>query len=176
VGSGVFVHTADASNTSTSVSRIDNTATDSLPDRIVLITQNWSAGGAALYNAHPVGLTYFGHWFAVNLDGANLPMPVSFDIYAQEPSPNAFRAVMPSAGSQLELDHPLLDNRPCARPHVSRMSGSVSTDYGFDLDYFSGHWHIFGHAPLAAGDKFNVIVDAAQVDTCTDTIFANAFE
>ncbi|MEO7323470.1 MAG: hypothetical protein ABIW82_01435 [Dokdonella sp.] len=176
VGAGAFVHVADAGNSSGSVSRIDNTSTDSLPDRIVLVTQNWSAGGASVYNPHQVGLTYFGHWFAVNLDGTDLPLPLGFDIYAQEASPNAFRAVTPTAGGALVLYHPLLDNKPCARPHVSRISGAVSTDYGFDLDYSAGHWRIFGHAALAAGDAFNVVVDAAQVDACTDVIFANSFD
>lgn len=176
VGAGAFVHIADASNSSGSVSRIDNTSTDSLPNRIVLVTQNWSAGGSGLYNPHQVGLTYFGHWFAVNLDGSDLPLPLGFNIYSQEASPNAFRAVMATTGSALVLYHPLLDNTPCARPHASRISGAVSTDYGFDLDYIAGHWRIFGHAALAAGDAFNVVVDAAQVDACTDLIFANSFD
>jgi hypothetical protein len=175
-GAGAFIHVADASNTSGSVSRIDNTATDSLPDRIVLVTQNWTAGGASVYNPHHIGLTYFGKWFAVNLDGTDLPLPLGFDIYAQEASPNAFRAATSTITSAIVLDHPLLNNKPCARPHASRMSGPASADYGFDVDYNNNHWRIFGHVPFAAGDQFNVVVDAAQVDACTDTIFANAFE
>jgi hypothetical protein len=120
-------------------------------------------------------VTYFGKWFVVNLDEADLPLPIAFNVYAQEASPNAFRVSVPATAGDLELDHPLLDNTPCARPHVSRMLGGVSTDYGFDLDYYLGHWHIYGHAPLAAGTQFNVVVDPAQVEACNDVIFADGF-
>jgi len=175
-GAGAFLHVATASNSSGSVSRIDNASTDSLPDQIVLVTQNWTAGGAGVYNASHVGLTYLSHWFVVNLEGADLPLPVGFDIYAQEASPNAFRVTATTATNALVLDHPLLNGNPCARPHASRMLGGVASDYGFDVDYAGDHWRVFGHSSLSVGDQFNVVVDPAQVAACSDRIFANGFD
>ncbi|MEO7432140.1 MAG: choice-of-anchor Q domain-containing protein, partial [Dokdonella sp.] len=176
IGGGSFTQVATGDNISGAASRIDNSSTDSLPDRIVLATQNWTVGNHGIYNPHQVGLLYFGKWFVANLDGAPMPVNAGFNVYAQAASPNAFRVVASMNGSALVLDHSLLNGIPCARPHVSRILGASSTDYGFDVDYFAGHWEIYGHAPLAVGDSFNVVIDPAQVAACTDRIFANDFE
>lgn len=181
-GSGVFRHVADAENTADWFSQIDDGSLNGLPDRIVLVTQNFSAGPA--YNAHPVGVFYFslggpGAWMVANLDLADLPAGAGFNVYAQEPSPNAFRVAATAAnifGSALTLDHPLLDDTPCARPMATRLSDASAVSGHFDLDYYDGRWRIFSYSGMPIGTQFHVLVDPAQVFECRDLIFADGFD
>ena len=182
VGSGSFVHVSNASSISGFASVFSDSSTDSLPERIVLVTQNWTAGGAGLYNPHPIGVFYGGDakWHIANLDGATMQQPLGFNIYAQEPSPNAFRVTATSgnlnSGVQVRLDHPLLDNTPCARPQVTRLFGAGPISGNFDVFYAGGKWWIYGYGGIGLGEQFHVVVDPAQIFDCTDRIFANGFE
>ncbi|RYD15902.1 MAG: hypothetical protein EOP90_03625 [Lysobacteraceae bacterium] len=183
-GSGVFRHAANAANTSGWATQLDHASVNDLPDRIVLATQNFSAGPA--YNAHPIGVFYFslggpGSWLIANLDllpAVDMTEGAGFSVYAQEPSPNAFRVTASPGnldGAALRLDHPLLDGMPCARPVATRMFDGSAVTTHFDLDYAEGHWHVFGFSPIPAGTQFNVLVDPAQVAACSDMIFADGF-
>jgi hypothetical protein len=179
-GSGSFVHVSSAANVSGSGTAFSDSSSDGLPDSIVLVTQNWTAGAASIYNAHPVGVFYGGDalWHVANLDGAAMAYPLGFNVYAQAPSPNAFRAVATpgnSFGGALFLDHPLLNDTPCARPHATRVLAGTAGD-GFDVEYLGGRWLIFDYGGTALGDVFNVLVDPAQVDACIDRIFADSFQ
>lgn len=182
-GSGVFRHVATAGNTSDWTTQLDDSSLNDLPDRIVLATQNFSAGAA--YNAHPIGVFYFslggpGAWLIANLDLTDdLPLGAGFSVYAQEPSPNAFRVTATAGNSDglwLRLDHPLLDGTPCAQPVATRMFDGSAVTGAFDLDYYEGHWWVFGYSGMPLGTQFNVLVDPAQVAACNDTIFADGFE
>src|SRR5690606_28703254 len=53
-GSGAFRHTADASNTTSWLTRLDDTSVNNLPDRLLFVTQVF--GGT--YNAHDIGVRY----------------------------------------------------------------------------------------------------------------------
>ena len=182
-GSGSFTHVSSAANTDAFFTTISDPNLDDLPDQIVLVAQNWTAGGAGLYNRH-VASVFYGtllaldtSWHIANLDAAAMQQPLGFNVYAQEPSPNAWRVTL-SAGNAdgynaLRLDHPLLDNTPCARPQVTRLYGGFGR---FDLWYYAGKWHIDGSGEIFPGEQFHVLVDPAQVFECTDRVFANAFD
>jgi hypothetical protein len=179
-GSGSFRHVSAAANTTGFSTRLDNSALNNLPERIVLVTQNWSAG-AGVYNAHPIGLSYSAdRWHIVNIDqasGGTMPLDAGFNVYAQEASPNAFR-VTASGASFIELDHPLLNGIACAQVQVTRLHNGNSVARNFDVYYASGNarWRIFSYSPLQLGMQFNVLVDPAQVSDCTDRIFASDME
>ncbi|WP_257388523.1 DUF7452 domain-containing protein [Tahibacter caeni] len=181
-GGGAFRHVSSAANSSGATTTLDDSSVNNLPGRIVLVTQNWSAG-SGVYNAHPVGLNYVatgpsaGVWRVANLDGAPMPADAGFDIYAQEASPNAFRVDAPASGNTVVLDHPLLNGNRCARANVSRVGTGSAAPRNFDVYYGtgSGRWQIYSYSPLQAGTAFHVVVDPAQVFDCSDRIFANSF-
>lgn len=185
-GAGSFAHVSTAGNVSGWATRIDDAALNNSPDRIVLATRNWSAG-SAIYNPHPLGVFYFafggpGAWYIANVDqetGGEMPVGIGFNVYAQEPSPNAFRvsaAPGNTSGSSLILDHPLLNGTPCARVHAARAHDGTPAGNGFDVYYSGGRWRIFGYGGMPAGASFHVVVDPAQVFECGDVIFADGFE
>lgn len=182
-GSGAFRHVANAGNITGAFSQLDNSSVNNLPDRIVLATQNYTAG--PVYNPHPIGVFYFtlggpGAWLVANLDDATMPSGAGFSVYAQEPSPNAFRAVATAANhpsaSTLVLDHPLLNATPCAQPIVTRMYDGTTANAGFDVYYNAGRWLIFAYDGMPIGTQFNVLVSPAQVAACNDVIFADGFD
>lgn len=182
-GGGSLNHVSSAANVSGASTRLDDSSVNNLPERIVLVTQNWSAG-SGIYNPHPVGLDYVaggsgGEWRIVNLDNAAMPVGAGFSVYAQQASPNAFRVAAPSGGSGgILIDHPLINNTACARLHVSRLRGSATVPRNFDVYYGTGNgrWRIFSYTPPPTGTLFNVVIDPAQVFDCTDRIFANGLE
>lgn len=183
-GGGTFRHVSSAANTSGYVTRIDDSSVNNLPDRIILVTQNWSAG-SSIYNAHPIGLNYLptsggGEWRIVNIDlasGGTMPVGAGFDVYAQQASPNALRVSATTAGNSIELDHPLINGAPCARVHATRLIAGTPVPNNFDVYYAgSGRWRIFSYSPLQIGNEFNVVIDPAQTFDCTDRIFANGFQ
>ena len=184
-GGGVFTHVASAANISGWSTQLDDSSVNDKPDRIVLVAQNYSAG--PIYNPHPVGVFYFalggpGSWFITELDrptGVDMPTGAGFSVYAQEPSPNAYRVTKAAGGSSNEivLSHPLLNDTPCAQPMVTRLSGSAAASGNFDVYYSSGRWRIFSYgSAISVGDQFNVLVSPVQVELCTDVIFADDFE
>jgi len=181
-GGGSFIHTGSAANTGGLATTLSDSSIDGLPDRIVLVTQNWNAGGSGLYNPHPIGIYYGGDakWHIANIDGATMPQPLGFNVYAQEPSPNAFRVTATSANlsgaHSVRLDHPLLDNTPCARPQVTRLFGASFVTGNFDVEYGAGKWYIYGYSGVSLGEQFHVLIDPAQVFSCTDRIFADGFQ
>jgi hypothetical protein len=185
-GDGRFRHTSTVANTSGWSTTLDDSSVNNQADRIVLVNQNFSAG--AQYNPHPVGVFYFafggpGSWSIINLDqlasGGDMPTGAGFSVYAQQPSPNAFRATQWAVSQSLALDHPLLNNTPCAQVAVTRMIGSNPATGNFDVYYNSSaqNWQIYSYgSAIAIGDQFNVVVNPAQVESCTDVIFADDFD
>ena len=181
-GGGSFRHVSSAANSAGFGTQLDDGSVNNLPERIILATQNWSAG-SGVYNAHPIGLQYVpgasGRWQIVNIDqaaGGGMPLDAGFNLYAQEASPNAFRVTAASGSSSILLDHPLLNDVSCARLHVTRLHNGSSVPRNFDVYYGSGRWRIFSYTGLSIGMQFNVVVDPAQVFACTDRIFANGFQ
>ncbi|MCQ4164185.1 DUF7452 domain-containing protein [Tahibacter harae] len=182
-GGGSFRHVSSAGNSSAFVTQLDDSSVNNQPERIILVTQNWSAG-SGIYNPHPIGLDYLpgsggGRWRIVNIDLAgSMPLSAGFNVYAQQASPNAFRVSRSVSGNTIELDHPLLNDTACARPQVTRIYGGAAVPRHFDVYYGSGNgrWRIYSYSALNAADAFNVLVDPAQVADCTDRIFAYGFQ
>ncbi len=185
-GDGRFRHTATVANSGSWTTTLDDSSLNDKPDRIVLVNQNYTAG--PFYNPHPIGVFYFafggpGKWSIINLDqlasGGDMPVGAGYSVYAQQPSPNAFRAIQSVASSTLILDHPLLNDTPCAQVAVTRYLGGNPTSGNFDVYYntATARWIIFSYVDsIAMGDQFNVVVNPGQVELCSDVIFADGFE
>lgn len=183
-GGGVFRHRATAANISAWSTELDDPSVNNQGDNIVLVNQNFTAG--AEYNNHPVGVYYVGAvdaavWYIIKLDrlssGGDMPAGAGFSVYAQPPSPNAFRVTQTSANQALVLNHPLLNGVPCAQVAVTRMPGGTPVTGNFDVYYEFGHWKIYSYGGvIAAGDRFNVVVNPAQVDACNGPMFSDGFE
>lgn len=181
-GGGSFRHVSTAANSSGYITRMDASGVNNLPERIILVTQNWSAG-ASVYNAHPIGIRYVptgasdGRWDIVNIDlasGGEMPLDAGFNVYAQEASPNAFRYRVSAAAAG--IDHPLINNVPCAQLHVTRLYNGTAVPDNFDVYYgSSGRWYIYSYTTAPVGTQYNVVIDPAQVYECTDRIFASDF-
>ncbi len=190
-GAGVFRHQATTGNAS-NYSKIDNSSTNNQPDQIVLVSQNWSAFDSMIYNNHHIGIAYLtditSQWAIATMDNENMNTGAAFNIYAQPPSPNAFRVTAIARNlatmSGIVIDHPLLNGQPCARVQATRLRRATPLSAGFDLFYANDiqRWMIYGHnhdsGAIIAGDQFNVVIDPAQIYECSrgDALFANGFE
>lgn len=182
-GEGVFRHVATSTNSSGWHTTLDDPSVNDSPDKILLVTQNYSAGG--VYNAHPVGVSYLaisgpGSWLIWDTDQSvdDLPYGAGFNVYAQDPSPNVFRVtatINNSAGNLLALDHPLLNDALCARPVVTPVYDGTAVTGNVFLQYIGDTWYITDNG-MHLGAQFNVLVDPGQVAACRDVIFANGFD
>ncbi len=188
-GDGVFAHVSSASNVSGWATEIDHPLLNDRPNSFVLATQNWTAGGALTYNPHPIGVFYFafggpGRWHVINADqpvGQDMPINLGFNIYTQDQSPNAFRAmasVENTLGQAMFLDHPLLNGQPCAQINVSRNWNALKTAH-LDVYFHSARqrWAIYDYAgTIAPGNAYFVLVDPRQIDQCDDPLMSDGFE
>ena len=178
-GSGVFRHVATSALTGGFYTKLDNNDLKNQPDMIVLATQSRMPNLIA--NPHPISVyTDAVNWFVDNSDRADMPINAAFNIYWQQPSPNAFRLTASAANTNtqgLRVDHPLLDGQPCARPQASRMTPSTgNVNEGWQWVYSGGSWLLTSPGGIPIGTQFNVVIDAARVTTCSDVIFADGFE
>jgi hypothetical protein len=187
-GAGLFTQTASAANSGPWYTRIDDASTDNQPDRIVLVRHNYSLDG--MYENHPVSAFYWptatggsNHWYLAHADQAPLANGASFNVYSQPASPNAFRVSVMMGAFLYVIDHPLVNQVPCAQLHVTRVTSptgsAVSTDFAVDYNVggsYAGSWFIRSPVPFTAGTQFDVVIDPAQVFACTDVIFANGFD
>jgi hypothetical protein len=78
-----FIHMATSENTRYNFTDIDSPYTNSKPDAIVIVTQNWNPGGVGgTYDEHPIGVWYHnGKWSIYNQDKnpdakQKKPMPI----------------------------------------------------------------------------------------------------
>jgi hypothetical protein len=181
-GAGSFVHASSIGSIGGFATTFSDPVTDGIADAIVLVTQNWSAGGAGLYNPHPIGVYYGGgFWHVANLDNSAMSAALGFNLYAQAPSPNAFRATSSTYNTassiSMRLDHPLLNGTPCALPQVTRVLGAGDASGSFNIGYGVGAWYIVANTGvISSGDQFDVLVDPAQVFECIDRIFRDGFD
>jgi hypothetical protein len=181
-----YGHAATAANTTANKTRLNNGFLNGSFHRIVLVTGNWDY---SVYNDHHIAV---GNdclapapecWFIENQDGASMPPNAAFNVYAQDPSPNAFVHTVAAhnrvpEGSETVLDHRLLNGIGCAQVHVTQ-GARVLNDHPYDVEYFAPRWRIvnqdLGEIPLGA--EFFVVVNARQVAACSgDLIFQDGFQ
>ncbi len=123
-------------------------------------------------------------------------MNAKFNLYSQDGSRNVFHHEVSeenTPGNTSRIDHPLLDNNPCALPMVTQSAtwffGPLlgQNPYNIGVYYYDGHWRIINQnfenfdLPIAGditGGRFNVMVDPQQVYQCNkdDLIFEDGFE
>ncbi len=160
------------------------------------------------YHDHRLGLEYGAQpgpfsttyiWRLINQDNSAMsPMPdtaKSFNVVvAPLDSPNAFtRNVGVGPFDEIRLDHPLINDNPCAAITVGRNNTSdpsppfTYNNVAFALQYRTagagGHWYIVPVSDPAfpAGAGFNVIIDGTQASRCLaqlypDRIFVYGFD
>ena len=187
-GGTVFTHAATAENVSAARTRIDSAATNGLAGQILLVRHDFSLDGA--YHDHPVAVIWTGsgtsgRWNIGNVDNAAMDVGAGFNVYAQPPSPNAFRLPPAMLGASVQvIDHPLLNGIACARPQVTMVRDQYeddAIDEDFVVEYetqssLAGYWVVRSPTPFRRGVSFNVLVDPAQVAECTDRLFADGFD
>ncbi|MEO5561361.1 MAG: choice-of-anchor Q domain-containing protein, partial [Dokdonella sp.] len=87
-GSGTFTQTATAANSGPWATQIDNSSTNGLADRILLVRHNYTADG--IYDNHPTavywdGVGSAGRWYVANADQAALTTGLGYNVYVQPP-------------------------------------------------------------------------------------------
>lgn len=160
---------------------------------IVLAEQNWNGNGTAgVYNNNPIAVgREGGAWFLHNANGTALPANAKFNVYWQPPSPNVFE-VFKQAGDGLTnfailLDHPLLNDAPCAGVVVTPTSATPAADpIGKLFDVIlsdtpdaSGErrWVIFSFSGAIQSQSYHVLVVPEQISDCTKgPLFRDQFE
>jgi hypothetical protein len=176
---GVRQHVASGANTLDGATLIDWSLSNDRPDQILLFAQATAFGAPA--NPHPVALHYdSGRWQLVTTNGSPFTTNTTWNLYAQRPSPNAFRHIVATTAATSVIDHPLLNGQPCARAHVSPIAHGGSNGIVFDLEYVTGsrRWRLFsGSGSFPAGARFNVVVVPEQVEQCSiGRLFRDGFE
>jgi len=177
-----YIHTAaDAISASESFTELDASGLNDNPDAVLSVTQLWDG----LYNDNPVGVFYnplTSRWNIYNSNFVDMPWMAQFNVYHQARSSNAFihRASDANIISDSTLiDHPLLNNSPCAQFQITYDSGIVFENRtGVFYNQTRGQWGIFnqGGETMPEGARFHVIVSAEQIAACNDIIFKDGFE
>ncbi len=194
-----FTHTVDGTSILGSCSVIDNALVNNQPNAILSVTANWNPSGATgVYDNHPLQLAYntaMHRWLICHADGAAMGFGAgfftSYNVYVVPPlvSPNAFVVQAgPVASASLALDHPLLNNNPCAALQIINTSTAFfGAGSQYAVQYFrhgnSGRWGIVptptelgSPTTLPANARFHVFVDGAQANACRDDlIFGSGF-
>ncbi len=183
---GVFQHLANGSNTLDEVSQINWSTINGNADAFVLFQQSTAFG--LTFTPDPVVLSYDGtRWNLVTAAGVPFnygSSGTSWNLYTQPRSAQAFSVTASAANAdtnRIVLDHPLLNEQPCAQVQVSRLAGLGSSAAVFDVDYDAslGRHVIFSDlGAMANGVSYNVLVLAPQIDQCSGEfpLFVDGFE
>jgi hypothetical protein len=174
-----FVWTSDSANTSGDSAFILNGATDSLPDDLLFVTPNFTAGGlcGCVYEAGAIGVWYDStndEWAALREDGGLMPSGMSFNVLVV---PKASKSVFVHTASKANItgDYTLFSSKltndnPNAIVQVTQVwnpggSGGVYNPHPVGVFYNSsaGEWAIFNEdgAAMPIGASFNVLVGQA---------------
>jgi len=184
---GVFQHLANGSNTLDEVSQINWSTINGNADAFVLFQQSTAFG--LTFTPDPVVLSYDGtRWNLVTAAGIAFnygSSGTSWNLYSQPRSAQAFTVTADASNrngsTELYLDHPLLNNQPCAQIQVSALASGNSGGSVFDVDYDSAlgrHFLFSDLGSFADGKQYNVLVLAPQIDACSGQfpLFADGFE
>ncbi|HEY2395626.1 MAG TPA: choice-of-anchor Q domain-containing protein [Rudaea sp.] len=176
-GTGTFLHTSGVANIQGFTTRVDNPYLNGQGGRIVLATHRATAG--TLFN-HPLGIAFgYGYWFIAQLDGqegVDFASGLGFDVYAQDPSLNAFVWTAPAAGTSTAIDHLLLNDEPCGRVYVTN---GILNLHPIGVKYAQNRWTIINLdlGSMPQGAEFQVVVDEAATQFCRyDHLYHNGFD
>ena len=177
IGDGVFAHTSSSGGGGNIVgltTELTEAYVNGQGSRIVLATHL----SPPLFN-YPFGVVFgFGNWYLVQLDvpSGTFPSGVTFAIYAQDPSLNAFVWTAPVDGVSTALDHVLLNGEPCGRVYATNGN---ENPHPIDVKYVANRWTIVNvdGGTIPAGAQFQVVVDEAATEFCRyDHIFHDGYE
>lgn len=176
VDASTFVHTADASNTSNWITRIDNPLTNNNPAAVLLVTQCWNpSGGLGVYNNRIIGVWYDDashRWAIYNQDAATtMPVGAAFNVSVLSIGATALvHTALPSntIGHVTDIDNPMTNNNPDAIVSVTQRFnagggvGGIYNNHAIGVYYDTVHnqWAIFNEdlTDLPNGAVFNVAV------------------
>lgn len=168
---------------------IDRTGLNGRSDKVVHVMQKYVLSTPA-FNNHPVGLNYvLDRWLIQNLDAQALPDGTTFNVYYQDPSFSAFKHRVtnvnvhpdPVLSFATVLDNRLINGWSCAQIQVTQSAENGVLNpapIGVRYDQSLGQWLIYNEdtSPMPIGATFHVLLDPAQIEACTDVIFATAFD
>jgi hypothetical protein len=189
-GSGNFRQVVNAGTISGYATQLFDPGLTNACNRILLATRDSKDPSGTLYDdTHPFAVFCFGlggptAWYVSHSDETNMSAGGGYHVYFQEPSANAYVHTSSDgnrAGNYTVLDHPLLNGRSCARPHVTQAFGTAFNPHQIGVFYSAGtqggRWAIYNQdlAAMPAGRAFHVVVDAQQAFECSDVIFADGF-
>lgn len=176
-----FTHIAtDVSAPALNATTLDISGLNNNPQAILSVTQSWES----VYNDSPISIQYSelsNKWFIMNSDLQPMSLNAQFNVYFQEPSANAYLHKATEDNTNLQatiLDHPLLNDTPCAQLQVTPYDNTPSNAQAIGVYYNGARWAIFNQNLVAMplNTKFHVIVHEEQIAQCTDLIFADDFE
>jgi hypothetical protein len=180
-------HVAVANTMSGGTSLLSEPWTSLPGTSLFFVSATRGASLSSVANPHPFGALFAGGtWRITNTDGSVVPTGSAYVVYAQEPSRNAYVHVVRVDNSPSPtityLDHPELNGRRCAPPHVS-INGNgqmptpqVTTRY----DSKAERWYLMNETAATQfefGNRYNILVDPRLgSDGCAGTLFNDGFE
>jgi len=186
-----FVHNATLANISVASTTVDHPLTNSNPEVLLFVTQNWNPGGiGGTYNNAPIGVwfdNFNSKWCIFNENLEDMPPEAAFNVKATLPSAFAFIHTatednIVGFGHTTEIDHPLTNNNPNAILLVTQNwnPGGVGGTYnnapiGVWYNNLSSKWAIFNQydpsnpppPTMEPGAAFNVMVLTECDLSCT---------
>jgi hypothetical protein len=169
-GTGIFVHTATAGNSTGDYTMIDNALTNNNPNAIVFVTPNWNPGNVGgTYDNHNIGVWYTGSkWAIFNQDLTAIPVNAAFNVLVLVPVSDIFvhtATAGNSAGDYTKIDNALTNSHPNAIVFTTPNwnPGGVGGTYNnrnIGVWYTGSQWAIFNQniTAIPVNAAFNVLV------------------
>ena len=157
-----FTHVATAANVSSQITYLNNSLTDNIPSKIIVVTP-------VLGKRNPAALGVFYYdskWSIFNQDVTNIQVDEKYTVVVTDPNSKAFVHQVTAANLRTAyistLDHPSVNNKPNARVFITPIWEQY-TDYNthpVGVVYTNNRWEIINldQANLPVALKFNVIV------------------
>jgi hypothetical protein len=172
-GVGSFVHTATAGNTSGNTTSMDNALTNTNPNAMVFVTENYNPGGiiTGMGDNHPIGAYYDGtKWTVFNQDGVAIQTNTSFNVLVLVPASDIFVHTTTAANGGGVAPYTIMDNALTnnhsntlifATPNLN--PGGVSganNNHNISAYYNGNQWAVLNQdgATVTVGAAFNVLV------------------
>jgi hypothetical protein len=108
----VFVHKATAGNSAADYTTIDYPLTNSNPNAILFVTQNYDPGNVGgSSDDHPIGVEYTGgKWRIYNQDGVAIPVGAAFNVLVPTAGPGFGVFVHTATGINTGSNMTIIDN------------------------------------------------------------------